>query len=83
MTKEYAKVCADCGLIVMATDSEGKDVCPVCGSHNFTNTPLPNKIKCIYCKREYTLEELSKMWTTIPFYDASTQTFYDGCYGWN
>ena len=80
--EEYVKVCANCGLIAMATDSKGKDTCPVCDSKEFTLAPMPEKISCIHCKKEYTLEELKKIWTTIPFYDAKTKTFYDGCRGW-
>jgi len=82
-TEKYVKVCADCGLIVMATNGEGKDVCPVCDSIKFTLKPLPEKLHCCYCKREYTLEQLQKIWTTIPFYNAKDNTFYDGCYGWD
>ena len=77
------KVCTRCDLILMAKDIKGKDACPVCLNKKFKEVELPAKLRCIYCKRERTIEEILKIWKTPPFFHLSTGTYYDGCRGWD
>lgn len=84
--KEEIKIlaCTGCGNTVKAKCQEtGQYMCPICNGTTFKAVSVPEKIKCIYCKRMFTIEEILKMYVDIPFYDDTTKTFYCGCRGWD
>lgn len=69
----------------MAHDEQGKDVCVICGCKVFIEKELVDNtvLRCPECGRESKVEDLLKKWTSIPFLNLQTMTYYDGCHGWN
>lgn len=77
------EVCIHCGNSIEALEASGKKVCPVCLGDSFESIEQPKVIKCYYCKKTWTIDAILKQWKNIPFYNKVTNTFYDGCRGWD
>ena len=77
------KVCSKCGHILMASDMVGNPACPICDGKDFQDVDLPERLECIYCKKEKSIEEILKIWKNPPFYQHGTGTYYCGCRGWD
>jgi len=77
-------VCNNCGQRCIGVDIKTKEkTCIICGHTVFKSVVVPDKMKCIYCKKEWKTKDILKTWIDIPFYDNETNMFYDGCRGWD
>jgi hypothetical protein len=80
-------ICKGCGNTMMGDDADGKPVCLLCtGISPDSGIPveieLPYTLHCSTCGKEWSVRDILRKWTTIPFYNHTSQTFYDGCEGW-
>lgn len=77
-------VCSNCGQSGgIGTDLvTGEKTCVICGSKDFIEIELPEELKCLYCKTIKRTEDILKEYSSIPFYDKNTRTYYCGCRGW-
>ena len=76
------KVCKGCGTKLMGIDEKGNPACPICiginkDSGKIKNIKTPKYAYCIYCKAK------QKNNGGLAFYNANTNTFYCGCFGWD
>lgn len=80
-------VCKGCKTVMVGKNKDGKPSCPICyGISPFSGMPEEVEVPiedatCTYCK----IKASQTMWdvNNLPFYNASRNTFYCGCRGWN
>ena len=90
--KVTVKVCATCGqrggIGKAQKFKDGKvvwegEACAICGGTTFKTVDYPDKVTCVYCKKEWKVEDVLKQWIDVPFFDSTNNTFYCGCRGWD